>query len=84
MVYNIIHLCHFLRWWKTGQCAAFSSTQVSGTQSLTMSKVAGVFVVLCVGMVLGLTVAVLEYSYRTHQKQAKNRNRVSSGWLKGQ
>ena len=64
------------RWWKRSQCPEFSEMKISGTQSLTMEKVAGIFVVLCGGVIVGLAVAGAEYLYRIHQVNIKSKNRV--------
>ncbi|VDK66471.1 unnamed protein product [Anisakis simplex] len=55
-------------WYDRGQCDQGISDNANSS-SLHLSKVAGIFYILCCGMVLSLITAFLEYIYRTRKQQ---------------
>ncbi|VDN02209.1 unnamed protein product [Thelazia callipaeda] len=61
-------------WYDRGQCDQGMSISAEGgnSASLTLSKVAGIFYILCGGMVLSLATAFIEFLYRCRLQRCEN------------
>ena len=63
-------LMMFLRWWGEGKCEEFKETSTKNKE-LEFHNVAGIFVVLGFGALLGLVVAAFEYCIKKLHKRHK-------------
>ena len=59
------------RWWSGGKCEEFKETSTSGTKELQIDNVAGVFVVVAMGALLGLIACFFECLWIMMRKKRK-------------
>ena len=55
-----------IKWWKTGHCAS-EDGQKEDANELGLENIGGIFIVLIVGLVLGILVAVVEFVWKSRE-----------------
>ncbi|VDN28382.1 unnamed protein product [Gongylonema pulchrum] len=64
-------------WYDRGQCDQGMMSDGGNSASLTLSKVAGIFYILCCGMVLSMASAFIEYVYRSRLERHEELKKVN-------
>ncbi len=72
------YISFVFRWWSGGKCDAFKETSTSNTKELDMANVAGVFIVLAVGIVLACLACLAEVICI---KYRKCKEKVNLEWI---